>query len=379
MRSVLLDSALPPRRRDRRRAILLAAICAAAVAPAPLRAQSADSLTLPDSLAAMVRGTVTSEDGTPLPGAQVEAGVARTVADRDGAFELRVPAAPPTLLSFGYPGHLDGQVALELTPGLTVELAVRLVRVVVAGDTTRPGLIRGVVRDPELRPLPNAVVTLAGAERTTTARGDGSFELREVPPGAYLLTTRLLGYGPMSHSLTVRSEPVTVEPVLFPLSRTLAADTVVAPRGGRRLEMVLEELDTRLQVRPRVNSAVVTREQLAKLDRMTLDLALYYSSASHLMETAMFRSAVPTSFVPRESLFDGAVEGNVCILENGTRPRYAILREYGADQIEMLEVYRPNADLSGTLAPRLAMIPQCRGEGPVRHPTIYVVWLRGGM
>jgi iron complex outermembrane receptor protein len=73
--------------------------------------------------------------------------------------------------------------------------------------------ITGVVRDAEGAPLPNARVTIAEINRSTTTAGDGSFTFRALRAGTYHLDVTLLGYAP-SHSvvrLPETGDAVTVE------------------------------------------------------------------------------------------------------------------------------------------------------------------------
>jgi hypothetical protein len=56
--------------------------------------------------------------------------------------------------------------------------------------------LRGVVRTPAGRPIPNARVAIAGSGDSTTAGDDGAFTLARVPAGSQTIEARAVGYLP---------------------------------------------------------------------------------------------------------------------------------------------------------------------------------------
>ena len=71
------------------------------------------------------------------------------------------------------------------------------------------GSVRGVVHDPDHRPVPSAQVVLkAGSSdylRTQTTGGDGTFEVNSVPVGAYQVTVTRDGFAPSAEDVVVVS------------------------------------------------------------------------------------------------------------------------------------------------------------------------------
>ncbi|MEJ2008349.1 MAG: carboxypeptidase regulatory-like domain-containing protein, partial [Acidobacteriota bacterium] len=77
------------------------------------------------------------------------------------------------------------------------------------GYATIFGNVRGIVHDPQHRPIQSAEVTLraSGSSWSQTARtnSNGEFEFSAVPAGAYSLTVRAQGFGPARESIGVSS------------------------------------------------------------------------------------------------------------------------------------------------------------------------------
>ncbi len=71
-----------------------------------------------------------------------------------------------------------------------------------ATDTT--GVIRGVVVDPTITPIPAATVSLQSGAETTTLE-DGSFGFSGLEPGAYFITVQKSGYKSVQSSTTVEA------------------------------------------------------------------------------------------------------------------------------------------------------------------------------
>ena len=71
-----------------------------------------------------------------------------------------------------------------------------------------------------------------------------------------------------------------------------------------------------------------------------------------------------------------SMPGDACILLNGTTALQQPLDMYRADEIELLEIYPVNTELTGTVSKRF-MSPLCAPLSILRHPTYFVVWLKG--
>jgi hypothetical protein len=53
------------------------------------------------------------------------------------------------------------------------------------------------------------------------------------------------------------------------------------------------------------------------------------------------------------------------------------LRVYGANDLDLIEIYPPGGDLSGTIGARMSGVRGCEPNGLGRTPTYYVLWLKG--
>ncbi|WP_353265773.1 carboxypeptidase-like regulatory domain-containing protein, partial [Gemmatimonas sp.] len=60
----------------------------------------------------------------------------------------------------------------------------------------RAGRVAGILSDPLGRPLPNAIVGVAGTGRSARTNDAGRFELVELPSGTQLFEARALGFEP---------------------------------------------------------------------------------------------------------------------------------------------------------------------------------------
>ncbi|HYL10339.1 MAG TPA: TonB-dependent receptor [Candidatus Acidoferrales bacterium] len=101
-------------------------------------------------------------------------------------------------------------------------------------DATIFGLIRGVVHDPQHRPVSRADVTLKAANsnwmQTARTNDNGEFEFAAVPVGEYTVTVTVQGFNPEQLSVVVRSDS---SPVLhFALSIAGVKETTVVSEKG---------------------------------------------------------------------------------------------------------------------------------------------------
>ena len=94
--------------------------------------------------------------------------------------------------------------------------------------------VRGVVHDPEHRPVAGAIVTLKAAESdftlTTKTNSEGEFDLPQAPIGVYQLTIAATGFASAEQSLTIASGTNPI--VHIPLTVESATQTVVV-RGSQ--------------------------------------------------------------------------------------------------------------------------------------------------
>jgi hypothetical protein len=62
-------------------------------------------------------------------------------------------------------------------------------------------------------------------------------------------------------------------------------------------------------------------------------------------------------------------------LLNGKTQLHQPLATFSAAQVEMLEVYPPQTEITGTVADKMRS-PECRALSLFEHPTYFVIWLR---
>ena len=105
----------------------------------------------------------------------------------------RTRALPPALLLFCLP-FLSLPVAQAQAAASTVQQT--------------GGSLRGSVQDPSGAVIPNATVSVTDQQGHTVAGtlsgGDGSFSIRNIPPGSYVILVHAPGFGPLTtHALTI--------------------------------------------------------------------------------------------------------------------------------------------------------------------------------
>jgi hypothetical protein len=134
----------------------------------------------------------------------------------------------------------------------------------------------------------------------------------------------------------------------------------------------LEDLDKRMRWQS-FRTIVAGRDQLDKFGTMGLDQVL-----GGLGVTGAVASA--SQMAQARQLGRGRIRpsgfGDECILLNGKTQLHQPLRTFAADQIEMIEVYPPGSELTGTISDKMRT-NECRALSLFQHPTYYVVWLRG--
>lgn len=101
------------------------------------------------------------------------------------------------------------------------------------------GNVRGIVHDPDHRPIQGAQATLQAVasdwSRTVQTNSNGEFEFPALPVGAYRVTVSNAGLGPMEQQVTVASGSA---PILhFQLKLALAQQSVEVTEGVERVNL----------------------------------------------------------------------------------------------------------------------------------------------
>jgi outer membrane receptor for ferrienterochelin and colicin len=119
---------------------------------------------------------------------------------------------------------------------LSVSFVTMLSIVAAPAFATIFATLKGVVHDPQHRPVPGAVVTLKARQadwiQTATTDNDGTFQIAAVPAGDYTVTVVLQGFNTAQQTVTVVSDTAPVIHVQLELAGVREAVTVSASAEG---------------------------------------------------------------------------------------------------------------------------------------------------
>src|SRR5579884_1254377 len=102
-----------------------------------------------------------------------------------------------------------GSLIRELRRARRLVVALPLVALIAAGSASADpvGIVRGIVHDPQHRPVPGATVALSAAraewKQTTYTDANGEFQFVGVPVGDYTIAVTLQGFEPATEAITV--------------------------------------------------------------------------------------------------------------------------------------------------------------------------------
>src|SRR5580692_10318150 len=90
-----------------------------------------------------------------------------------------------------------------------------------AADT---GTLRGIVHDPQHRPLPGAQIVLRGPDpalsKTVMSDANGEFQVTDLPEGAYTISVSAQGFRPLDKQVAVTAAKTPVLHLELELSGT---------------------------------------------------------------------------------------------------------------------------------------------------------------
>lgn len=333
-------------------------------------------------------GIVRDSTGRPLPGASVIVlSLSRaTRSDSLGRFSLRnLPAGELTLVTRAT-GYAPRQAVLRLPADSTLNIAITMRQsaqtlgaVVVSADVENQ--LSGTVTDSTGRPLAGVAVDVLGLRRDTRSGADGRWLMLDLEPGAYVVQFRAPGYRVSQYS--VRMAPQVDRSLAVKLFPIDANDRFTAEMA----ELVAVEASLRRAWRSR-GVIIVGRDELERFDNAPLATALNGSSAVESLRNVDLNCLLIDGFEPltqysnyspfrsvrlrgAPTSINGAVaNANAAARPGSTGPRtVSWLSHFLSSEVELVEVYPVDADLSGTLRDRF---PTSTGCGT----SALIIWLR---
>lgn len=314
------------------------------LAPTLLRAQAS-----PRSVSGVVRDTT----GRPLADASIALdpdGDIR-VARADGAGRFRFDNVSPgrhalRVVWIGYQPH---ESELDV-PAAGIHVNIALVRLTHRLDTLRVEFRRtgvfGVVTNSDFKPTIKASIEVMGTRHRMVTAADGRFEFADLREGGYVVSVKRDGFKTRLISIAVPPQgAVEVAAVLDSL------DT----RSEQIAERYMRDMEWRIHRRTPNQSAIVARQELGAVPGARLNEALRYAP----------------SVYSRGMIVQGA---EICHLYvNGKIEKFLELKDFRADDVDMLEVYTQQGCREEVPGTRTSVV---RRTG---RPAIVIwLWLKGG-
>jgi hypothetical protein len=307
----------------------------------------AGSSALAQPAAFTIRGTIRSTaDATPVIGAVIELHGARlqrqSRSDEVGKFTIgAVPTGSYTLsvLRLGYEplsqtvavGDSDADLTISIRPDTLQQLGTIITRANVTaiyGGIGAVGGTRNARGEKELTAVRDARLQVMGSGKSVTTDSIGRFFLELRKPGLYIIRVT-------SPGLATQMFPVDV-----PRNRALEVSRMMdsaraTPPTGR--EYLFNDMDRRLRLRT-MNSALVPGSQLRETGGALSD-ALQRTPAMNVRGLRLG----PTT----------------CVFVDGVPRPGSPLDAYAVEDIEAVELYDDNSDLTGTVSKAWPRGAQC--------------------
>lgn len=332
-----------------------------------------------------IAGVVHEVGGTPIEDAEVllvrSPRVARTAAN--GRFVLDSIAPGIHEIMVRKVGFIPARAEVQVRADSATMLSIALVAEAQALDEVRitgrrQNLLQGMVVDSLDRPIPGVNVVVLGLDREATTDASGRFRFPELPPGDYLLQARKLGFSLAQHNIRMadrleRDITMRMRVGAYPLT---ALEIGVARIAAR-------EAVSRLAIRERANTTVLSREYMARFGREGLDFALERSSARQVRLETPFKDycvlvdgwrALGRNPLSADAGAGGSMLGST--RSASLNPGGAVVQAFFADQVEMVEVYPEETESSTTLCSRFKEGSGCECPPFKKNPPTLVVWLR---
>lgn len=295
-------------------------------------------------------------------------------------------------------GYRSVEYTWRAMPGQRTEISVALSAiprqldpVIVRADEDKRSASRssilGLVIDTADKPIPEAEVQLVGADLGGTTRDNGGFLFKPLAVGSYILRVRKLGYAPAMVALQlVQSDEREVVIRMTPLPASLDAFVVTEQSGYGRDQAVYDELDQRKRW-TNFKTRLLGPEDLKAFNGRSIDEAVIRMGLYVPPTVSTAKARRPMSInggggqrqittAPSNAAGMGDIRHDLaCILLDGKTPVVRPLTSYTTDQIDMLEVYPPGTEVTGTVSWRFYQ-NQCKSLSLTDHPPYYVLWLK---
>ena len=284
---------------------------AAAISAEPAIAQSGPRVltgVVKDSLGRPLENAVVSLDPT--------GAIRATRADPQGRFRFDNVSAGNHLLRTTWIGFRPDDRSIDM-PNTGLDVSIVLAKLPFQLDTLvivakRTGIFGTAIDHSSIRPIEGATIEVMGAPRATArTTADGRFSFPAIREGGYVVRaerkdfkTRLISV-PVPHAESVEL--------------ALMLDSAVT-KADKLAESMYFDFARRVHRRSVINSAIVPRHELAASRGMALDLALRYAP-SYLYKALIL------------------VNDDACVYVDGRPAPGRQVRDFAADQVEMVEVY----------------------------------------
>lgn len=341
----------------------MATFVAAVLVLTAVRASGQDPTITPN-----IVGRVTAVGGNPVAGIEVtlEGTAIRARTDTHGAFAMiGAPGGVQDLVFRGI-GYLPARASIRV-PDKSLSVAVTMLPAPSMLDTVkvreRINVLSGVVVDEHDTPVGNATIeVITGDKQTLTTGEDGWFILTSLRDGVVVFRTRKDGYYMTNTAIRMhewRGVVVHIETLDPILSSGRQADA-----SGSSNNTVTAWRDASLRIAMRgLRAAVITEEELVPFSDMSLAEAIRWTKAGAALAFDIQNA-----------------RGQICVLLDGRRAVGSTsLEMWRAADVEMVELYPPGTEPSGTAA-RYLRAAGCRtSPNPgmrTRGPFYAVLWMK---
>lgn len=341
--------------------ILAGLVAAVALIAAPVRAQE-------PTITPNVAGRVISIGGYPIAGIEVKlegtAFTSRT--DNNGAFAMLGAPSGTQELSFRGIGYLPGRAVIRV-PDASLSVKVTMLPAPRMLDTVKVrehiNVLSGVVVDEHDKPVAEATIeVITGEKRKVTTGEDGWFTLTAVREGMVVFQTRKEGYYVTKTAVRMnewRGIVVHIETLDGKLSKWRQAD---AAGESNNAQAAWHDATLRLSMKSS-RAVIISEEELAPFADMSLGQAIRWTKAG-----------APLAFDLQNA------SNQICVLQDGRRMVGSTsLDGWRASELEMVELYPPGTEASGTVA-RYLRAAGCRtSPNPgmrTRGPFYAVLWMK---